>query len=238
MTSRKLSLILFTILFSAGSAYAAEQRLTFGARLLGAGWEGDNGAGGSDFKSDKGGQFAVNVSYKINDFYVGLNVQQGEYQFKDEAPDRLTVFGRFASNDVTIEQTDIDLLFGYYFWPRISLFIDIKSVTNDWKNEPYQQQFVGLGLGASGFIPINDRWTLFSSLGFIGKNDIEDNNNNKVGEGTSWALEIGTVYTINEKHFLNGGVKTRHYEFEHLDSSKQKYDINAIFIGYNYSFNL
>jgi len=225
-------------LFICSNNVLADNRLTFGAKLLGAGWKGDNGTGGSDFESDKGGQFAINVSYKVNDFYVGLNVQRGEYEFDGAGPDRFSVFGRFSSNNVTIEQTDIDLLFGYYFWPQISLFIDIKSVTNDWKGEPYQQTFTGLGLGAAGYIPMNDRWTLFGSIGFIGENDIEDNTDNKVGEGTSYALEIGTVYTLNENNFLNFGVKTRNYDFEFRDSSKQEYKINALFFGYNYSFNL
>ena len=226
------------ILLIYGNAVHADNRLTFGVKLLGAGWNGENSSGGSDFESDKGGQFAANVAYKINDFYVGLNVQQGEYEFKGDAPDRLSIFGRFTSNNVTIKQTDIDLLFGYYFWPQISLFVDIKSVTNDWKSEPYQQTFTGLGLGASGYIPVNDKWTLFGSIGFIGKSDIDDNTDNKVGDGTSYAIEIGTVYTLNANNFLNFGVKTRHYEFEFRDSSKQNYDINAVFIGYNYSFDL
>lgn len=54
----------------------------------------------------------------------------------------------------------------------------------------------------------------------------------------NWALEVSTVYSINERHFINAGVKTRNYTFEYLDSSKQEYNINAIFVDYNYSFSL
>ena len=130
------------------------------------------------------------------------------------------------------------MLVGYYFWSQVSLFVDIKSVTNDWLDGSYKQNFLGLGLGTSGYIPINDKWTLFGSFGFIGGGEIKDNNDNKVGEGSSWALEVGTVYSINERHFLNAGIKTRKYNFEYLDSTEQDYSINAIFIGYNFNLNL
>lgn len=237
MLVNKLFLILFCIALGLNNSYA-DQRLTFGAKLLAAGWNGDNGTGGTDFESDEGGQFGLNVSYRIGNFYTGLNLQRGEYNFNSDAPDKFTVAGRVASSNVKIQQSDLDLLIGYYFWSQVSLFVDIKSVTNDWLDEPYKQNFLGLGLGTSGYIPVNDKWTLFGSFGFIGGGEIKDNNDRKVGEGNSWALELGTVYSINERNFVNAGVKTRNYNFEYLDSSKQDYNINAIFIGYNYSFSL
>lgn len=237
MILRRLCLILLFVALGINNAYA-EHRLTFGAKLLAAGWNGDNGAGGTDFESDEGGQFGLNIAYKIDRFYTGLNFQRGNYNFKNDAPDKFTLFGRVPSSSVKIQQSDLDLLVGYYFWSQVSLFVDIKSVTNDWLDESYSQNFLGLGLGASGYIPLNEKWTLFGSFGFIGSGEINDNNSNKVGDGTSWALEVGTVYSINERHFLNGGIKTRRYNFEYLDASKQVYNINALFIGYNYSFSL
>ena len=237
MLVKKLFIILLLGAFAINAAHA-EQRLTFGAKLLAAGWNGDNGAGRTDFESDEGGQFGLNISYKLDKFYTGLNLQRGEYNFKDNAPDKFTLAGRVPSSKVKIQQSDMDLLVGYYFWSQVSLFVDIKSVTNNWLDEPYEQSFFGLGLGVSGYIPVNEKWTLFGSFGFIGNGKIEDNNDNKVGDGNSWALEAGTVYTINDRHFLNAGIKTRNYSFEYLDSTKQDYKINALFIGYNYSFSL
>ena len=212
MFAKKLFLILLLSVLSINSVYA-DQRLTFGARLLAAGWNGDNGAGRTNFESDEGSQFGLSVAYKIGDFYTGLNIQRGEYNFKNDAPDKFTVAGRVASSNVKIQQTDIDLLFGYYFWSQVSLFVDIKNVANNWLDQPYEQSFTGLGLGSSGYIPLNDKWTLFGSFGFIGGGEIKNGNDNKVGEGSSWALELGTVYTINERNFVNGGIKTRNYRF-------------------------
>ncbi len=237
MLIKKLSFILLLLTLCLNSALA-EQRLTFGAKLLAAGWNGDNSTDGTDFESDEGGQFGLNIAYKIDKFYTGLNFQRGEYNFKNDAPDKFTLTGRVPSSNVKIQQSDLDLLVGYYFWSQVSLFVDIKSVTNNWLDEPYKQNFLGLGIGTSGYIPLDEKWTLFGSFGFIGRGEIRDNDENKVGEGTSWALELGTVYSINERHFLNAGIKTRKYKFEYLDNTKQDYNINALFIGYNYSFAL
>lgn len=236
--SIKRSPFIPVILLLMSSQASADQYLTFGARLLGAGWKGDASASNAAFESDKGGQFGLNVAYRNYKFYTGLNLQKGEYQFDGNAPDKFTKAMRVPSSNVTIEQSDFDLLVGYYFWDKVSLFADIKAVTNDWLNESYSQTFVGLGLGVSGYLPMNERWTLFGSFGFIGNGEINDNDDKKVGEGNSWALEGGVVYSLNPSNHFNVGIKTRRYDFEYLDSTTQEYSINALFVGYSYNLKL
>lgn len=216
----------------------ADQKLTLGVKLLGAGWQGDNGSTGSTFDSTNGGQLGVNVSYINDRFYTGLSLQGGEYSFSNGSPDQFTTTGRVAAADTNVKQNDFDLLAGYYFWPQVSLFLDIKAVGNVWSVNDYEQHFSGLGLGASGFIPLNKDWTLFGSLGFIGNGEIKDKDDNKVGEGKSRALELGAVYALDDVSHLNMGIKLRKYAFEHVDNSKQDYNVNAIFVGYTYSFTL
>ena len=229
-----ISIILMMIL--TGPALAG-QRITLGAKLLGAGWKGED-AGARSFESDNGGQFGLNVAYSNDKFYTGLNLQRGEYTFNSTAPDQFRTGTRVPTNNTTIKQSDFDLLAGYYFWDQVSLFADIKSVRNDWLDDNYQQTFTGLGLGATGFTPLAPQWTLYGSIGFIGGGEIKDGNDDKAGEGTSWAFEIGSVYAINDQHYLSAGLKTRSYAFEYLDKTKQDYAINAIFFGYSYNIDL
>ena len=49
--------------------------------------------------------------------------------------------------------------------------------------------------------------------------------------------QVDTVIT-NDRNFVNASVTMRNYSFKYLDSSKQGYNINDKFIGYNYSFSL
>lgn len=214
----------------------ANERISLGVKLLGAGWEGDNGAGASDFTSDKGGQLGFNISYATGKFYTGLNLQGGEYEFDSNAPDQFTTTGRVPTSNVNIKQNDFDLLFGYYFWPQVSLFVDIKAVGNNWRNNDYEQAFSGLGLGISGFNPINEDWIFYGSFGFIANGEIKDTDDNDVGDGNSTALELGATYKLDDSNHLNMGVKFRSYEFEHLDNSKQEYSVNALFVGYTHTF--
>ena len=130
------------------------------------------------------------------------------------------------------------MLAGYYFWPRVSLFLDIKAVGNVWSTNDYEQNFSGLGLGVSGYVPINPDWTLFGTFGFIANGTIKDNNKDKVGDGKSRALELGAVYALDDVNHINMGIKLRKYVFEHVNGTTQEYTVNALFVGYTHTFSL
>jgi len=215
---------------------SADQRLILGAKLLGSGWQGDN-ADGTNFSSDKGGQLGFNIAYQTGKFYGGLNLQTGDYEFISTVPDQFVGTGSVSATGTRIQQSELDLLLGYYVWPQVSLFVDIKSVGNKWQSNNYKQSFGGLGLGVTAFNPINKNWTLFGSLGFV-SGDIKDENENKVGDGSSGAFEIGLTYTLKNNNSLNFGVKFRNYSFQSNDGGKQDYEVNALFAGYTHAFEL
>lgn len=236
--NKLLAIALFAISASLNQIAFADEKISLGVKLLGAGWSGDNGSGANEFDSDNGGQVAFSIAYSVDKFYAGLNLQGGKYKFTNIAPDQFNTTGRLPVGSATVDQNDFDLLVGYYFWPQVSLFADIKAVGNSWSNNAYEQNFSGLGLGVSGFIPQSELWTLFGSVGFIASGEIKDNNDNKVGDGSSTALELGALYKLNEVSQINMGIKFRNYAFEHLNNTKQDYSVNALFIGYTHSFTL
>jgi len=216
----------------------ADQHITIGAKLLGAGWQGDNGSVAGSFNSDEGGQLAFSAAYSQDKFYTALSLQSGDYKFKGTAPDQFTQSGRVSVSNTSIEHREFDLLAGYYFWDHVSLFVDLKNVNNVWANNNYEQDFSGLGFGVTGFIPLKGDFTLFGSAGFVGRGDIKDSSDVKVGKGSSGALEVGAVYQLAQNGSLNFGLRFRSYNFEYLDNTKQDYSINALFVGYNHSFTL
>lgn len=227
-------LVMFMLVFS--QSLSAEQRLILGAKLLGAGWQGNN-ADGTNFSSDKGGQLGFNIAYQTGKFYGGLNLQNGNYDFVAAVPDQFVNSGSVSATGTRVKQSELDLLLGYYVWPQVSLFMDIKAVTNQWQSNNYKQSFGGLGLGVTGFNPINEKWTLFGSLGFV-SGDIKDESDNKVGDGSSGALEVGLTYTMKQNNSLNFGIKFRNYSFQSNDGGKQDYEVNALFVGYTHAFDL
>lgn len=227
---------LILLLGPAPSAYAA-QSLSVGATVNASGWNGDNGSGNSNFESDRGGQLAASVNYRLDKFYTGLNLQGGTYEFSGDAPTQFTSNGAVASDDVKVEHSDFDLLVGYYFWSNVSLFLDLKVAHSKWRDTGYEQAFSGLGIGVSGFHPIDDKWVLFGSFGFVNGHVDDDDDSSSHGDGSSSALVGGAVYRIDPSNTINFGIKFRRYELDFDDGNEQEYTLNGLFFGYNHTFN-
>ena len=243
LTKKISSIVLFQpgfaliLMLLCAPAVQAGHSLSIGGAIHGSGWEGDNGSGNSDFESDRGGQLAASINYRYNKFYTGLNLQGGTYTFDDDAPTQFTSNGTIASRDVKIEHSDFDLLAGYYFWPNVSLFLDLKVMHSKWRDTDYEQAFGGLGLGISGFIPLDDKWLLFGSFGVVNGEIDDDDDTSGHGDGRSTALAAGAVYRLDKSNTFNFGLKSRNYDFEFDDGNEQEYSINALFFGYTHTFD-
>ncbi len=215
----------------------AQDSLNLGVVLNGGGWSADNGAGSNNFSSDKGGQFGVSASWAGDAYYFGLSLQGGEYQFDNTGPGQFTSAGAIATSDVSVKHADFDLLAGYYFWEQVSLFVDLKTVSSTWNNNNYKQSFSGLGIGVAGYHPINDVWTFYGSLGFVG-GDIKEDGSTTLGRAGSSALILGVNYALNKKDHLSTGFKSRSYLFDYDDGNEQQYNLKGLFFGYNHAFEL
>ena len=216
------------------AATAQTSSLNLGVALNGSGWSGDNGAGGS-FESDRGGQLGFSLSYSKDRWYVGLSLQGGEYEFNQSAPTQFHPTVAQPAQNIIVKHSDFDLLAGYYFWDRISLFIDLKAVGSQWQNNNYEQGFGGLGLGVSGYHPLNDNWMLYGSWGVVG-GKISENNGNEIGDANSSAFTIGASYQLNRLDRLSMGLKLRGYQYDFDNGATQTHNLNGVFFGYNHVF--
>ncbi len=233
----KINTLLPLLLLSLSMPVYAQNSLNLGVLLNATGWRGDNGAGNSDFNSDKGGQFGLSASFSRDKFYTGLSLQGGEYTFDNSGPTQFSSGGAVSTTSIKVEHNDFDLLAGYYFWPQVSLFLDLKSVNSRWKNNGYEQGFSGLGIGVAGYNPLNDNWTLYGSLGFVG-GTIKEENNAAIGDAGSSALIVGFNYALDGHNHINLGLKSRNYVFDYDDGNQQEYSLNGLFFGYNHVFGL
>lgn len=215
----------------------ADSNLSLSAKLLSSNWEGTNKDSATDFDTTEGGQLGFNIAYQNGRFYTGLNFQGGDYKFDGNAPDQITRTGRQSFTDTTVEHAQFDLIFGYYFWERISLFIDLKSVENKWQNTNQKQNYSGIGFGGSGIWPISSNWSIYGSVGFVPAGKVEANNV-EVGDGVSSAFEVGGIYNITQNNRLSFGAKfqTLNYEFDSGD--EQENTMNGLFVGYSYIFKI
>lgn len=238
MKLKKIILISLTIggyLYSAN--VFADSSLSLSVKLLSSNWEGSNKTSTpTDFDATEGGQLGFNVAYQKGSFYTGLNFQGGEYKFGNNAPDQITASGvtQFPAN-TTVEHGQFDLIFGYYFWERISLFVDIKSITNKWKNTDQEQTYTGIGVGASGIWSLGNNWNIYGSIGFVPSGNVQANGSD-VGDGTSAAFEVGGTYNINASNRVNFGAKFQSLVYEFDSGDEQTNKMNGLFVGYSYIF--
>ena len=207
--------------------------LNLGVKLLGANWEGNNENSGTEFDTTEGGQLGINIAFQKGSFYAGISMQGGEYQFDNNAPDQVTSSGTQSFSNVKIRHRELDLIAGYFFWDRISLFLDIKGIGYKWDNNDHEQTFAGIGLGTSGFWPVSENWALYGSAGFVPSGDVEANGT-KVGDGSSGALEFGAMFNINESNRLTFGLKSSAQTYKFDSGDKQKHKMNGVFVGYSY----
>lgn len=225
----------FCLLVMMSASVHAQNNLSLGVVLNASNWSGDNRPSDTHFKSDSGGQLGFSISYSRDRFYTGLSLQGGDYEFDNTGPEQFRSDGNVETQKVKVSHSDFDLLAGYYFWDKISLFVDLKAVNSKWLNNEYEQSFAGLGFGISGYRPLSEKWTLYGSLGFVG-GTIQETDDTELGDGVSNAFIIGANWSMTKNDRLSMGLKVRNYLFEYDDGSEQEYSLNGLFVGYNHVF--
>jgi hypothetical protein len=236
MKSNKLFQYSFTtvmtgaLLLVASQAWAqAETRYSLGAKLDFSTWKGDN-PGGASFKA---GAPMLGLEAKVQHakWFGGLTLTGGEFTFDTLAPSRPTNPLPAGSEPVTIKRGEVDLVLGYRFWSRISLFLDLKNVSNEWNTDGYKTEYSGLGIGITGFHPLSSQWTLFGNFGFLPMNIRADGQ--EVGNATRSALNVGFLYRINPWLNLRIGLQSQAQIDKYDSGGEQTHNINALMFGIN-----
>lgn len=219
---------------SASLVVAAEKpRYGIGGRAQFSNWSGDNNGNSADYDADAT-MLAFSFRYQQGLLYAGASLQGGEYSFTGGSPDRNNTTSPTTQSDARIKRGELDLIVGYYFWPKISLFMDIKGVTSTWKEDDYIEDHAGLGLGISGFTPLPNNWTLYGSFGFVPLKI--ETKGKSIGDGNGSSLEIGVSNKINDHHSVSFGLKSQTQQYNYDNGNKQTHKIGGLVAGYNYMF--
>lgn len=231
LISSLVFVILVTLSFSSIGA-DSPVNVSLSASLQPSTWKGENLNGGTTFEA-KATQAQLAINIRKGQFYGGLSFQGGEFKFTDGAPNKVNKTVSVQDDDVTIERGEFDLVFGYYFVPQLSFFIDFKTIENNWKDDPYSLRYKGAGFGVNGYHPINKDWLFIGSIGVMSL-DIKANGES-IGDGTGGSLSVGALYRINPQASLTIRLKSQHNEFEFDQGSKQEHDIGGLVLGFSYS---
>jgi len=225
-----------TVLFSTNALAKEPVYLGMGGKVGASNWQGNND-GNSDAYQASAGQIGLNISVLYKSFYSGLSIQGGTFDFKNGSPDRIDKDGNTeTSNAEKVGRSEFDLVAGYYFWSKVSLFLDLKAVGYDWIDLEYRRTSYGLGFGVSGFIPLSDKWSLYGSAGIVPLSIQTEGK--KIGDGIGTALTFSAQYKITPHEHISFNSNFQSHEYNFDNDEKQTYTISSVVFGYNYYFSL
>lgn len=225
-----MSLILLG-LTSTSVAHAEEaSRWGMGAKLYATNWTVTNQDTDAESKAISG-QLGLSGKYQKGRFYGGLAIQAGDFEFKDNAPAQPD--GSASTAPTTIKHANSDLIFGYYFWQKVSLFIDIKNVSNEWEDGD-KVEYSGIGYGINVVHPLSPRWAISGSFGLVPMRiKIDDKN---VGDAGRSALDISLHYSLGPQSNLSISLKNQSQTDEYDNGLEQEHKFGALVLGGNIIF--
>ena len=226
-----IAMLLFPVSFSS-VASESPVNVSLSAAIQPSTWKGENLNGGSEFEA-KGVQTQLALNIRKGSFYGGLAFQGGEFEFENGAPNKVSETAMQVQDDATIRRGEFDLVFGYYFIPQMSVFIDFKTIENNWKDDPYTLRYKGTGFGVNGYHPIDQNWLLIGSIGFMALDIKADGNS--IGDGGGGSLSFGALYRINPRANFSISLKSQSNKFDFDQGSEQEHNIGSLVLGFSYS---
>lgn len=212
-----------------------EWRLTLGGKLQGLTFKGDNGvSGGKDFEADT---TAVGLSAGLQrgSWYTGLRLSVGDYDFTDGAPDIEPIEGPSSVESVTVGRGEVDLMFGYYFWPQVSLFTGVKFISHEYQDQDYRLSYNGGSVGIAGYHPLNERWSAFGNLSVTNLNMRKEGD--KLGQSNGSALEVGVIHRLSEESMIAISLHGQNQKNKFDINENQTHEIGGISFGFYHSFS-
>lgn len=228
---------IFIILFAyavSTSQVSAAVKYDISLKLSPTTWSGSNEDAGGDFNSSTT-QITLGFGIQNDRLYGRLSLRGGTFSFTDSAPAQEFKTARVLTPNVDIEHGETDLIIGYYFWQQISVFADYKSFKNVWKNSDYEMSYSGLGVGVSGFHPLNQAWTFYGSVGFLFPYSIESNAGN-IGDGNGSSLDLGFSYRWITHAQVSLGLKTQTQRLDFDNGNQQSHNRGELYVGIQYQF--
>ncbi len=223
----------------AGDAIAADSaRTSIGIRLQEFNWFTTEirgqGSDGEKVTFGEGNVLGATWQWQQARFYLGGSAATGEINFTGTGfarPDGATATNR--KGDTAIARTELDLVTGYYVWRSVSLFADLKTITNKWADD-YKTNIMGLGVGANYTYSFSESWSLFGSAGLLPLKTSD--NDGAQGDGLAGGAEINVQFAPNSRNAFALGLKNQWFEYEYSSGLKQRQAVSSGQFRYAYLF--
>ena len=233
--------LMVLLLVACADGFAGEtSNFNLGVRLQGMNWavtDKDSQTDNSKKINAKAGAAGVTWQWRRKAFYLGGGLAGGTFTF-DEGFKRYDGLQAVNSDGKTvIDRTEFDLVSGYQLWRPISVFVNLKAISNKWEDD-YTTTYTGLGIGVNYHINFNDRFSLFGSAGLLPMaiGDSQDDEKNHIGNAKGGAAEVGGLLAVKGGNTFTIGVKSQYQKNSFDNDAEQVHATNAVQFRYYHTF--
>ena len=221
--------------FADESTRVEKTRITLGGKFRSLNWKGQNKSTEiSEFETDTS-SLSISASIQQKAWYAGMRFTGGEYDFSDGIPAIEPNITDGANGSGQVGRSEFDLVFGYYFWPRVSIFGGVKALTHEFEEQNHKLGFNGVSLGVSGYYPFSDLWWLYGSLAFTNLNIKHEDDD--LGSSNGSAAEIGFIYIINSRSRFTASLIGQSQNNKYDNGDDQTHNLGGIGFGYSHSLS-
>ena len=183
-----IPVIVLAIILSFGMAYGQDVTFSVGLKTWYNDWEYE--LPGNTYDSDPVLMIGPSVSIKYDKFFGGVSL--------------LSSIGKYEwSGGVEADRTDIDLIAGYMFHPRLGAFVGYKRIIAGF---PGSDTYIyGPGVGLTGNYPVRDNIVLYGSFSYMFLDYEIDPGGTFDSSGAS--IEGGAAYIISPNWNASIGYK-------------------------------
>jgi hypothetical protein len=202
-----------------------------GAKIALGGWKVDDNDGSARAEGN-GSLLNLQMALHWSKTYVGMGLGGGKFDFGTHAPRQPTAPAAPAQSG-SLQRGEFDLVLGYYFWQRYSLFTAIKSTSAKW-DDGYILDTGGLGAGVSAQHALGQRWSLLWHAGVMSLDAKHDKV--KIGTGSATMLDFSGVYHVTPTTGLNFGLKVQEQKLQFDNGVHQTHNLSTLGAGVNHAF--
>ena len=223
--------IVFAIILSFGVAHGQDTSFSVGVKAWVNSWEMEIELAGFNETTAPALMIGPSVSIKKDKFFGGASLlfTAGEYEWD---------FG--GGEYERADRTDLDLIIGYMFIPRLGVFIGYKHLSADMEYEFLGSTsddgtitLSGPGFGLTGNYPVSNTIVLYGSLSFMIL-DFEwefAGGGSYTSDANGASIELGAAYIISPNWNASIGIKSQTFEEDIITNS-----FAGLTLGANYRF--
>ncbi|MDH5230829.1 MAG: hypothetical protein OEY38_12255 [Gammaproteobacteria bacterium] len=178
----------------------------------------------------------LNLSAQIgyNNFFTGLSLNSGVYQFTERAPLRPHIPLGIQTGLEKVNRFELDAILGWRFFRYFSFFFDVKTLGYDWRGVNSAAAFTGLGIGVGFAYPVARHWVGIVDYGRVRRMRVRSDTGVDNKTGNIRSLNFGVLYRVTKQAFISIRLKNQTLNYSYDGEVRQTHNNGGLAFGFGY----